>query len=80
MPIDDAVEAVSEIAAEEAVPLLADLPATDAAEVQGLLVYPEETAGRLMTERYAVVPPHTTVALEFLRGSAAALETINGLR
>jgi magnesium transporter len=81
MPMDDAAAVVSEVGEAEAAPLLADLPATDAAEVQELLAYPEGTAGRLMTSKFAVVRPQATVAqaVEYLRRSAAALETINVL-
>ncbi|HZP81666.1 MAG TPA: magnesium transporter [Chthonomonadaceae bacterium] len=79
LPMDDAAEVVSELDAEEAEPLLADLPTPDAEEVQGLLSSPEGTAGRLMTNKFAAVPPAATAAqaLEYLRRNAATLETIN---
>jgi magnesium transporter len=79
LPMDDVAEVVSELDAEEAAPLLANLEAEDAKEVKELLAYPEDTAGRLMTRRFAVVQPFTTaaLALEYLRQNAPMLETIN---
>jgi magnesium transporter len=81
MPMDDAAEIVSEIDEEDAAPLLAEIKGTEALEVKELLAYPEDTAGRLMTRRFAVVQPNTTVALsmEYLRQNADVLETVNVL-
>lgn len=81
MPMDDAAEIVSEMDEEDAAPLLADLKGDEAREVKELLAYPEKTAGRLMTRRFAVVQPNTTVALsmEYLRQNADVLETVNVL-
>jgi magnesium transporter len=79
LPMDDAAEVMSEVGPEEAGPLLADLPPTDAEEVHRLLTYPERTAGRLMTDKFAAVYPHTTASqtLDYLRRSAETLETVN---
>lgn len=79
LPMDDAAEVVAEMGADEAHPLLADLPAADTEEVQKLLAYPEGTVGRLMTDKFAAVRPHTTAAqaIEYLRQIAESLETIN---
>src|SRR5207237_8345886 len=51
----------------------------EAAAVQELLTYPEGTAGRLMTRRFAAVAPRTpaAVALEYLRRASPELETVN---
>ncbi|HEV8634815.1 MAG TPA: magnesium transporter [Chloroflexota bacterium] len=81
LPADDAAEVVAEAPAGQAEPLLAALSAQapeDAAAVRGLLAYPERTAGRLMTDKYAVVPPHATAAqvLQYLRANAHVLETV----
>lgn len=81
LPMDDAAEVVSEATIDRAKQLLADLafraPA-DAAEVRQLLAYPEESAGRLMTDKYAAVPPGATAAqtLQYLRTQAGSLETV----
>lgn len=79
LPMDEAAEVLEEVGAEEAEQLLADLPAVEKAAVEELLAYPEGTAGRLMTNRFASVSPGTTVAraLEYLRRAAERLETLN---
>ena len=79
LPMDDAAELVSEIDEREADLFIARLPAEDALEVQELLAYPENTAGRLMTRKYASVSPYITVreTMQYLRESSEELETIN---
>ena len=79
MDMDDAAEMVAEMTDEDAAPLLAGLDIQGAREVKELLAYPEKTAGRLMTRRFAVVQPNTSVALafEYLRQNAEELETVN---
>jgi magnesium transporter len=82
LPMDDAAEIVSEADPHVADSLLADLerlaPA-DAAEVKQLLSYPEQSAGRLLTDKFACVAPDTTAAdvLDYLRRNADTLETVN---
>jgi len=82
LPMDDAAEVVSEADPAKAEALLAGLDAlapADAAEVRKLLSYPEYTAGRLMTDKFAAVSPQTTAAevLDYLRQHADTLETVN---
>lgn len=82
LPMDDAAEIVSEADPQKTETLLADLSARapeDAAEVRRLLAYPDDSAGRLMTDKFAAVDPAMTAAqtLDFLRRNAYALETIN---
>lgn len=82
LPMDDAAEVVSEATDERAERLLADLDArapVDAEEVRGLLTHGEDTAGRLMTDKFAAVPPQATAAqvLQYLRANAHVLETVN---
>ncbi len=82
LPMDDAAEVISEADPRLAGSLLADLEAhspLDAAEVRALLAYPRDTAGRLMTDKFALVRPEQTAAevLAYLRQSAVGLETIN---
>jgi magnesium transporter len=79
MPMDDAAEVIAEVGEQNAAPLLADLVPEDAKEVKELLLFPEGTAGRLMTDKFAMVSSQTTAAetLDYLRRNAARLETIN---
>jgi magnesium transporter len=78
MDMDDAAEVVAE-AGDEAEPLLQDMGREFAGDVESLLAYPERTAGRLMTGRFAVVQANTSagLTLEYLRQNAPVLETIN---
>ncbi len=82
LPMDDAAEVVSEAHPEVAETLLKDLSARapeDAAEVRRLLAYPDDSAGRLMTDKFAAVGPITTASevLDYLRINADTLETVN---
>ena len=82
LPMDDAAEVVSEAAPDQAEALMADLTARapeDAAEVRKLLSYPEGTAGRLMTDKFAAVSLGATAGetLDYLRRNSGGLETIN---
>jgi magnesium transporter len=83
LPMDDAAEVVAEAPAaqEQLLTELAARAPADAAEVQTLLAYPEGTAGRLMTDKYAAVPPEATAAqvLQYLRTNALALETVGAV-
>ncbi|MGN6756705.1 MAG: magnesium transporter [Thermomicrobiales bacterium] len=84
LPMDDAAEVVAEAPPARSGELLAALAAqapADAAEIQTLLAWPEQTAGRLMTDKCAVVRPETTAGqvLAYLRVEAAALETVNAI-
>jgi magnesium transporter len=77
MEMDDAADVVSDIGDEGRL-LLALLPGGSAREVAQLLEYPEETAGRLMTARFAAVRPGVTVAwtIDYLRVAARTVETV----
>ncbi len=82
LPMDDAAEVVSEADPAQAKAMLADLTArapADAAEVRRLLSYPDKSAGRLMTDKFAAVPPRMPASevLVYLRRNADTLETIN---
>lgn len=82
LPMDDAAEVLSESDPKVADVLLTHLTAlapADAAEVRTLLAYPEHSAGRLMTDKFACVGPMMPAAeiLDYLRQNATALETIN---
>ena len=78
MEMDDAADVVGDIGDEESRQILALLPGGSARDVERLLEYPEETAGRLMTSSVAAVRPGVTVAwtFEYLRIAAATVETV----
>ena len=77
LPMDEAAEAVSE-AGENGERLLALMSAGAARDVERLLEYPEQTAGRLMTTKFAAVPAGSSVArtIEYLRAVAPVVETV----
>lgn len=77
MEMDDVADVMSDIG-DEGRQLLALLPGGSARDVERLLEFPEETAGRLMTSRFAAVRPGVTVAwtLEYLRVAARTVETV----
>ncbi len=82
LPMDDAAEIVSEADPRRTESLLAELMTRapdDAAEVRRLLAYPEDSVGRLMTDKFAVVDHRmpTGHALDYVRRAADGLETIN---
>jgi magnesium transporter len=76
--MDEAAEVVSE-AGENGDRLLAMMSSGAARDVERLLEYPEQTAGRLMTTKFAAVPTGLSVArtLEYLRAVAPVVETVN---
>ncbi len=78
MEMDDAADVVGDIGDDESRQILALLPDGSARDVERLLEYPEETAGRLMTSSVAAVRPGVTVAwtLEYLRLAARTVETV----
>ncbi len=77
LPMDEVAEVVSE-AGDEGKRLLSLLPRASAKDVERLLEYPEQTAGRLMTTKCAAVPLGITVGrtLEYLRAVAPTVETV----
>jgi len=82
LPMDDAAEVISEADPEDAAPLLEALDRlapVDAAEVRHLLSYPEDSAGRLMTDKFAAVDSEMSASsvLDYLRRNSHDLETIN---
>lgn len=77
MPMDDVAEVVAD-AGDHGRELLALLPGGSARDVAQLLEYPDDTAGRLMTSRFAAVRAGVTVAwtIEYLRIAAQTVETV----
>lgn len=81
LPMDDAAAIVGELEPEEAERFIAQLPVRDAREVRDLLTYPPDTAGRLMTDRFARARREMTPRqiLRWLRKAPEELETMNDI-
>lgn len=62
MAPDDAADLLQDLPPEQAEALMALMEPEEAAPVRRLLVYPEDTAGGMMTSEPVVLPPHATVA------------------
>jgi magnesium transporter len=78
LPMDEAAEVVTE-AGPGGHHLLGIMSGAAARDVERLLEYPDQTAGRLMTTKFAAVATGTSVerTLDYLRVIAPAVETIN---
>jgi len=61
LPMDDALELREELDPERFEALLRVIPNEDAQEIRRLLSYPEGSAGQLMTEDFAEVPPEMSM-------------------
>jgi magnesium transporter len=81
LPMDDVSEILTEDVPERQDELLALMEPDDAAEVQDLLQYPPNSAGRFMTEKYARVTGNLTAAetIEYLRKIDSQVETVSDL-
>ncbi len=80
LPMDDALDLREELGADRFDDLLEIIPALDAQEIRRLLGYPENSAGRLMTERFFEVTPDTTVEellADIREASDEKYETVN---
>lgn len=71
LPMDDALDLRDELPDERFEALLQLIPDEDALEIRRLMQYPEDSAGRLMTEDFLEVGPEETMAdlLEHIRQS-----------
>jgi magnesium transporter len=69
MPPDDAAQVVDELPEEQAEKVLDLMKEEKSDEVQGILEYPEQSAGRLMSSDVVALPESTTVeeAIQHLR-------------
>ena len=81
LPMDDVAEILTEDIPERQRALLAEMEPADADEVRTLLRYPPQSAGRLMTEKFARVRPEMTAAqtIEYLRRIDPEVETLTDL-
>ncbi len=81
LPMDDVAEILTEDVPERQQALLAEMEPADAAEVRSLLKYPPQSAGRLMTQKFARVRPEMTAAetIAYLRRLDPEVETLNDL-
>lgn len=70
METDDVVDLVEGLQGQEQERVLGTLDAADRAAVESALLYPEESAGRLMQRELVMAPTHWRVgdAIDFLRG------------
>lgn len=77
LPADEIASVVAD-AGDYGEQLLALMPDASAKDVERLLDYPEHTAGRLMTNRFASVASGLSVgwAFDYLRTVAASVETV----
>jgi CBS domain-containing protein/sporulation protein YlmC with PRC-barrel domain len=78
MSPDDAADLVADLSDETRAEILALMEADEAKEVEGLLGYPEESAGGIMTTEFVAVPAHLTAAetIDRLRELEPDAETI----
>lgn len=82
LPMDDAIDLREELGPERFDRLLEVIPREDASEIRRLLAYPEDSVGRLMTERFFEVTPETTMAellADIRRASDEKYETVNDI-
>jgi magnesium transporter len=81
LPMDDAAMLVAELRPHELESILGSLPAVDAREVRELLAYPENTAGRMMTEKFAAIRREMTVGqtLAYVSTMPEDIETVHDL-
>ncbi|PWA12689.1 magnesium transporter [Pueribacillus theae] len=78
MYVDNAVDVLNELSAEQIASYLALMDAHAAREIKQLLHYEEKTAGSIMTTEFVSIETHQTVreAMDILRFEAPTAETI----
>lgn len=82
LPMDDAIELREELEPDRFEALLELIPPEDALEIRRLLAYPEDSVGRIMTERFFEVPPSLTmeeVFADIRRAPNEKYETVNDI-
>jgi magnesium transporter len=81
LPVDDAATVLAEDAPRHTAELLAHMAPEAAEDVRALLEYPENSAGRLMTDKFVTLPPAMTAGDVFghLRRVDPEVETFSDL-
>lgn len=82
MPMDDALELREELGEERFDALLEVIPRDDADEIRRLMAYPEDSVGRMLTERFFEVEPDVSMAevlADVRRASPGKYETVNDI-
>lgn len=81
MPMDDVTELLTDDVPERREAILALMPLEQAAEIVGMLDFPPDSTGRLMTRRFAKVNPEMTgdQVLGYLRRIDSKVETITDM-
>jgi len=81
LPMDEAAEVLAEDVPHRKKELLAAMRPKNAAEVRLLLQYPEHSAGRMMTEKFARLKPDMTAgeAIAYVRKVHSKVETLTDL-
>jgi CBS domain-containing protein/sporulation protein YlmC with PRC-barrel domain len=78
MEPDDAADILGDLEPERARDLLSRMDVDEADDVRELLIYPDESAGGLMTTDLVTVPPTVTAgeAIQLVREQAAAMDNV----
>ncbi|MGD8441718.1 MAG: magnesium transporter [Holophagae bacterium] len=76
LPADDAADLIGELATAESEAVLQHVSDTDEAVLRGLLAYPEDTAGGIMTPDVVALTPDTTVDVAIGHLRSARPETV----
>lgn len=81
MENDEVTSFMSELDPERVEELLSEMRQEESSVVQNMMTYPEETAGRLMNNRFVWIPEHYTIrqAVDKLKDFAALAEYLNYL-
>lgn len=82
LPMDDALDLREELPADRFEALLEVIPPEDAQEIRRLMVFPEDSAGQLMTERFASMSPDETISdilRKIRRAPEGEFETVNDI-
>jgi len=78
MPVDEAVDLLGDVPHQKRQQILKAFGYEEAGEIEELLVYPDDTAGGLMTTDFVSVSPRMTAeeVIEYLRSVPEEVETI----
>ncbi|MCW5940475.1 MAG: magnesium transporter [Fimbriimonadaceae bacterium] len=82
LPMDDALDLEEEVGAERFESLLDSIPIEDAREIRRLRAYPENSVGRLMTEKFFEVSESATmrqILADLRQASEDKYETVNDI-